>query len=249
MWELTSDERRQLAKGDQHLDQNLQTKKQLFSIYKEESRLRKRFEEVLNSYDEDDVEGNAYGVTQRMEQALAERRRYFSVNAISSSPEKKLSLPNVLTSPKTFQKPVFKPIETPVSEHEGERFGSFPALLRQQIDTIKSGSCQVRTNVEVKKKEALVNSEKAQSNIPLTSLDSSRSFVIKKRGLLRGNSFDALEYPRMTIQQSGRKRSLSFPSSSSVIRGSVVRGTRGRKIGFASRWKTRLHRRPYLVIP
>lgn len=244
MWELTSDERHKLAKGGEHLDQNLQTKKQLFSIYKEEAVLRKRFEEVLSYYDEDDVHGNASGATQRMDQALAERRRYFSVNAVSTPPEKRLALPSVLTSLRSFQKPVLKPMERTL--FDGVSFGNFPALS-SHFDTNKGANFEV-TDVEAKKEGTSVNSEKVTSNDILISLQSPRSFVQQKRGQLPKDRFDSVEAPRMAIQPSRKKRSLSFPSSS-VIHRPVVRGTRGRRISFASSWKTKLHRRPYLVIP
>lgn len=105
MFSLTNEERRQLARGDANISKELQRKREFINIIKEETKLRQYFDELLlSSYDDDAEEKDEQSsrVTQRMEQALSERRRYFSTNPLTMT--RTLSLPSIFSSTFTPRK-------------------------------------------------------------------------------------------------------------------------------------------------
>lgn len=143
MFNLTIDERRQLSRGDGNLSKELRLKKKLFSIIKEESKLRRCFDDLLvSSFDEDgDKEEKSSGVTQRMEQALVERRRYFSTNPPTMT--KALSLPSILNSSLLPRKTQSKTNDNTASVLNNNTIlnDRFPSLQKQNEGSSKDERC------------------------------------------------------------------------------------------------------------
>lgn len=189
MFHLTHEERQQLSRGDGNISKELKRKKELLFIIREELKIRKNFDDLaLSSYEDDGSEKDkSTTVTQRLDQALVERRRYFSINPPTRT--RTLSLPTILNSPFVPQK-TYKNNSTTDSSMFTKTTNTsnkkFPSLAKKQSEnviirkersqTMPASSRHIHKKIVRTRSDSMVRPSRALTNpFPFGTRKTSRS--------------------------------------------------------------------------